>query len=398
MSVVSFHFAAIPRQYWEDLNPGRLGFLAAEALSTERRLDKEINLASEGVRYAQLCRRLVDEAFLLSKVQWSNDLSQLRSTLQASKCGLMAMDPSYLEIVWSALLNPVWERFGRSFFTPDQVKAHRHAFVLWARQHSLDDHPAVIARTTFLDAVDSFDAGLVEIQLHSMSGKLSASFAPWKPLAQLPVEQVTLDAADVGAVSGGNSGKFTAQLRSQFTDALRNGSPVCFGNQAPHDVITECFHEFVYAKNQANARCCVRVTYADGSEAEPFPVLCLPKATEPVGSKIVRVALLSMRHLSLDTEIDFCWFRNREVSRSWALAEADAFCYQETRRQLCENAQATPLHMILFHTGFEPACIGFYRGLVDYISERRQRGERPNISVEPRFYRGSRYETGSFWA
>ncbi len=398
MSLATFHFAAIPRQFWADLNPGCLGFLATESLSSERRLEKEINLAAENARYAQLCRRLEEEAFRLSGFRWHSELAQLRSALQSSTCGLVAVEQSYLEIVWSALLNPAWDRFGRSFFVPDHVETHRHAFDLWARQQALTDHPAVIARKSFLDIVAACGAGFVEFQLHCMSGNVSGLFAPWRPLAQVPVEQVTLAAANGGAVSGVIGGKFRTQLRNQITDALKSGSPICFGNQASHDAITECLHEFVYAQNQANAPCRVRVAYADGSEAEPFPVLCLPQASAVVASKVIRVALLSMRHLSLDTEIDFCWFRNREVSRSWALAEADAFCYRETRRQLSEAAVKTPLHMILYHAGFEPACVGFYRGLVDHLAERRQRGEPPNISVEPRFFRGNRYEAGSIWA
>ncbi len=398
MSITTYHFAAIPRQFWEDLKPGRLGFLAAEALSSERRLEKEINLATESNRYAQLCRRLEEEAFQLSSFRWHVELPQLRTALQSGTCGLVAIEQSYLEIVWSALLHPAWERFGRSFFVPDQVETHRHSFALWTRQMSLNDHPAVIARKSFLDIASACGAGLVEFQLHSMPGNNPRAFPPWHPMTQVRVEKVTLAAVNGGEVLEGLGGKARTQLRSQITDALKSGYPVCFGNQASHDTITECLHEFVYAQNQANTPSRLRVVYADGSEAEPFPVLCLPQGTTIVESKVIRVALLSMRHLSLDAEIDFCWFRNREVSRSWALAEADAFCYRETMRQLREATMKAPLHMILYHTGFEPACVGFYRGLVDYLSERRQQDKPSNISVEPRIFRGNRYESGSIWA
>jgi hypothetical protein len=398
MSQTTFHFVAIPRQYWEDMRPGSLGFLAAEALSSERRLAKEINLAGENNRYAQLCRRLEEEAFRLSGLQWYNELEHLRSAIQSGSCGMVSVEQSYLQIVWSSLLHPAWERFGSSFFVPGHVETHRHAFDLWARQQSLSDHPAVIARKAFLENLSANGAGFVELQLHCMPGNVSSKFAPWFPLAHVNDAHVALAAADVGASTAGIGSRFIVQLRSQITDALINGSPVNFGNQASHDAITECLHEFVYSQSKAHNSGHVRVAYADGSEAEPFPVLCLPQVTVSAASKVIRVALLSMRHLSLDAEIDFCWFRNREVSRSWSLAEADAFCHRETLRQLRESTMNAPLHMILYHTGFEPACIGFYRALVEYISERRKRSEPSNISVEPRFFRGRSYEAGSIWA
>jgi hypothetical protein len=398
MSQVTFHFAAIPRQYWEDMSPGSLGFLSAEALSSERRLAKEINLAAENNRYAQLCRRLEEEAFRLSGFQWHKEIKHLRSAIESGSCGLVAVEQSYLQIVWSSLLHPAWERFGRSFFVPGHVEAHRHAFNLWASKQSLSDHPAVIARNAFLENLASCGAGFVELQLHYMPGIVSAKFETLPRLAHVPAAQAVLGTADVVAPAAGIDCRFRAQLRKQITDALLYGSPVSFGNQASHDAITECLHEFVYAQSKGHASCRVRVAYADGSEAEPFPVQCLPQVTASAESKVIRVALLSMRHLSLDAEIDFCWFRNREVSRSWSLAEADAFCHRETLRQLRELTVNSPLHIILYHTGFEPACIGFYRALVEHISERRQRDKPSNISVEPLYYRRRRYEAGSIWS
>lgn len=397
MSLAVFYFAAIPSPYWADFSPGRLGSLAAEALNSERRLDKEIGLATESARYVQICRRLEEEAFRLSRPYWSDDLSQLDSALQASACSLVDAEPNYLEIVWLALINPACERFGRSFFTPDQVDTHRHAFDQWARQQSLSDHASVVFRKSFLDVAANRGAGFVELQLHGMHGSNSGMFAPWSRQARVPVVQVAFADA-VAAATGASTNRFRLRLRSEIKHCIETGAPVCLGNQAPHDVITECLHEFVYSQNGFNEPYRLRVAYSDGSEAEPFPVCCLPRPGASAVGRVIRVALLSMRHLSMDVEIDFCWFRNREVSRAWALAEADAFCHRETRRQLAEATAKAPLHIILYHTGFEPACVGFYRGLVEHFLEMSNRGQGSTVSVEPRFFRGSGYDAGSIWA
>ena len=66
--------------------------------------------------------------------------------------------------------------------------------------------------------------------------------------------------------------------------------------------------------------------YADGSEAKPFPLFCLPRATKASKAKEtnpLKISLMSMRHLELDPEIDFCWFRNREARTGFSAASLD---------------------------------------------------------------------------
>ena len=109
---------------------------------------------------------------------------------------------------------------------------------------------------------------------------------------------------------------------------------------------------------------------------------------------------MSMRHLEMDPDTDFCWFRNREVSRTRTLSETDEFCFDTTRDQIHDSLQLGSLRINLFHTGFEPAIIGFYRGLVKALLELRQQTDGPGLSVTPFYYRGPRnpYQTGSRWS
>ena len=149
---------------------------------------------------------------------------------------------------------------------------------------------------------------------------------------------------------------------------------------------------------ETSRRIDLRVVYADGSEAEPFPLFCLPRAGAGSKNSVspLRVALMSMRHLELDSEIDFCWFRNREVSRTWTLAETDSFCFDATREQLRDSLALGDLAMHLYHTGFEPAVLGFYRGLVHTLLALKQKPQSPSLSITPYYLRDGQKLSGRY--
>ncbi len=106
--------------------------------------------------------------------------------------------------------------------------------------------------------------------------------------------------------------------------------------------------------------------------------------------------MLSMRHLEMDHEVDMAWFRNREVSKARAFAETDAFCYQQTQRQLQEISNMNGLRIYLYQTGLQPAVSGFYRALVQELQRRAQFP--PSLEVIPRYHRrAGGYREGSPW-
>ena len=153
----------------------------------------------------------------------------------------------------------------------------------------------------------------------------------------------------------------------------------------PHEVTTEVLAEFVTCA-EGEEPGVIRVVYADGSEARPFPLRCLPPAktgSEP--EVLLKAALMSMRHLEIDPLVDFAWFRNREVSQTRALADSDAFCFEYSQKQFAElravyRGKRLTLH--LYHTGFEPAALGFYRALTLTLQQERW------ITVVPHYFRG----------
>jgi hypothetical protein len=150
----------------------------------------------------------------------------------------------------------------------------------------------------------------------------------------------------------------------QLADAVASGTPLPVGSGARHDVLAEVLRA---ATAVMTRRSQVRVLYVDGSEAEPFPLPTLHHGDGPEGPAI-RVGLMSMRHTDQDPHIDGYWFRNRLVSTSRTLAETDAFCTAVTVSKLRELHFAGISRIELVHTGFEPAVLGFYRGLLTWLA------------------------------
>jgi hypothetical protein len=176
------------------------------------------------------------------------------------------------------------------------------------------------------------------------------------------------------------------RLEAEIEEALPTNGKVNMSNQ-PHEVSTEVLGQFVRASaGQVPGR--VRVTYADGSEAKPFPLRILPvnSAPAPANPVEISVALMSMRHLELDPMVDWAWYRNKEVSQTRPLAESDEFCFQYSLKQLTELHDAYAGHALvlnMYHTGFEPAAIAFYRAVA--MTLMRQRGR---LRVVPHYFRG----------
>ena len=153
----------------------------------------------------------------------------------------------------------------------------------------------------------------------------------------------------------------------------------------PHEVSTEILAEFVSAAEGMQPGF-IRVVYGDGSEARPFPLRCLSLAKVVSPSEVIlKATLLSMRHLEIDRLVDFAWFRNREVSLIRPLADADSFSFEYSQRQLAELRAVYPqtrVELHIYHTGFEPAVLGFYRALTLTLQQGRW------ITVVPHYFRG----------
>lgn len=156
-------------------------------------------------------------------------------------------------------------------------------------------------------------------------------------------------------------------LEQQLVQALADAGLPVNVNTANHVEITQVFARFV---TEAGTPAAVRITYADGSEGRAFPLRCLEPQEAGTKELEVRVALMSMRHLLLDEQVAFNWFRNREIDQSSTLARSDEYCYLHSLRQLEElRAETGGARLLLrfFHTGFEPAVVAFYRAVTETL-------------------------------
>jgi len=413
MSSSRFYLCAIPTPAWEQVaNSYGIDIIrfVEDALGCERRIAKEVNLENEFSRYTLTCQRLEQEIARSGRIRQANNLQEFKQVLQAAQFPVQVVHPGYLALLSRTQETPGWERLGSSFYPPDTISQHRDAFKLWSEQHGLGHTPVVQQRLDFLEWVENANCGLVELQtgFHSPSAQHQEQLMQYGYAAaekeeagfvEIPEFEMTGLAVEFFGTKGRKQ-HLANILRKQIKEALQAGEAVTFGNQAPHDVITQVLHEFLFVPpGTAVQPVSLRVAYTDGSEATPFPLFCLPQPDRDAvnSANLLRVALMSMRHLELDSEIDFCWFRNREVSRTRTLAETDEFCFDTTVKQLKDSLQLGNLTIQIFHTGFEPAVIGFYRGLVKTLLDLQKQGT-PRLSVTPFYFRGNDgYQAGTVW-
>jgi hypothetical protein len=186
------------------------------------------------------------------------------------------------------------------------------------------------------------------------------------------------------------------EVKAAVASTEARGGKVNASNQ-PHEVTTDVFGEWVKAPGSPTR---VRIVYADASEAAPFPLRCLAGRDRPSAQpRIIRVALMSMRHLDIDRIVDMSWYRNREVSQSRSLAESDEYCFRYSIAELRKlhefsTSIGKPVRLEVFHTGFEPASVGLYRAVTAILSgdEHFQAGWAkslpPWLIVSPLYYKG----------
>ncbi|RRR74438.1 MAG: hypothetical protein EI684_07110 [Candidatus Viridilinea halotolerans] len=407
MTTSKLYLCALPRAVW--LAPAaRHGLqidlvdLVSEALACERRMGKAINLREEQRRYTRCCQRIEQQVAASPRLALFKSGEEFANLVRNGRFPLFALHPSYLDVLAQAAQRGVApERLGASFFPPPSLAAHCEAFAHWASQQRLEQVAAIQHRSAFLRLAEANHCGVVEWQspFHT-SAPNEATPAPVRRVfaaATLPPPAPEAPPADSAARF---RHKLKATLHQHIHNALAIGEPVAFGSAAPHDVVTEVLHELVYIPGGSDLQPLpLRVVYSDGSEATPFPIFMLPRDPRPIPElPPLRVALMSMRHSELDPMVDVCWLRNRDVSRARTLAETDHFCYTATINQLRESLSEGDLLIHLYHTGFAPAVIGFYRGFAQILRGLRTRRVMRRLIVVPFYYRGEAgYATGTPW-
>lgn len=414
MSISRFYLCAIPGVLWKSPPTSfrfNLSQLSADALSCERRIAKEVNLQDEYTRYSLICQQLEQEVIQCGRIQWIKEWKDFQEFLSSERFPSMLCPDGYLSVLARMQDYPLPDaRLGSSFYPPDQVENHQRKFSLWAQQQGLSEAAVIKQRLAFLELAKKTNCGVVELQTSFLLSSANVAMLTQyrgqteKDEKQKFVDIPKFEVSEIDKELFGEKGKKQHLLRiliGQIAEALQNNEPVSFGNQAPHDVITEALNHFVFVPvDHPLTPAKLRVAYSDGSEAEPFPVLCLyqpAQANLKSESRPLKFSLMSMRHFELDPEIDLCWFRNREVSRTRTLAETDEFCYKTTLEQLDDSLKRGDLYMQMYHTGFEPAVLGFYRGVVIKLLQLREK-KVPSLRVLPLYFRGgNNYQQGQIW-
>lgn len=386
MSCASLILHEAPKDRWEAGAEGPFGAFVRDALLCEERMAKGVNLAAERRRYAQFCQRI-------------------QSAFADAKPGerQVGLSPSYHEV-----LQTLYRRFPEQviraritacFHPPDTLKPQGLALKDLAKIVGLENHPDVQKRLSFLAEARNNGAGVVE--------------TPEWPPRQRADKPLTRRGRPSHAATGlSGLGRLRADLSTDQGETLLEGfvremeagmvncQPVNFSNR-PHHVIAEALNRLAYRCSGDEKEGTIRVVYMDGSEAEPLLLRCLSRSAnlaEDISIHPLRASLVSMRHLDMDERADLAWFRNRKVSASGPFSGTDAYCAQETVA-LLDEVKTKPFHLHLYQTGLEPAVVGFYRGLIDAMIQRRKE-KAPPLRVVPFYFKGDNglYEPGSVWA
>ncbi|MFO1500833.1 MAG: hypothetical protein U1G07_21010 [Verrucomicrobiota bacterium] len=402
-----------------------------EAQSIRERIQTGVNLESERARFDEAMARI--EAFFVGRAsqqplasfrrEW--DEEAIRAALAMEWFPALILGEEYLDLLAllerrrdsarptgvSAPADPL--ALGESVYRAEQIPSHlQHAEKELA---AVPDLPASLAsvatsRRAFYALVSQIGAhGVIEIQLSHEASQRNDMPAGRARLRAEVAPAFEDDAGDdpepAPAPSGPRSprDRMVDRLHRDVRAAIRQyridrrGGTINANNQ-PHEVTTDVFGEWVRGGGDP-AR--VRIIYADGSEAAPFPLCCLAGRQRPPGRpRILRAALMSMRHLQIDRVVDLAWFRNREVSQARSLAGSDEVCYHYSLAELERLAALSlqikqPIELHIYHTGFEPASMGFYRAVVSVLlgDEEFQAGWAkslpPWLVVIPYYFRGN---------
>jgi len=412
MITTRFYLCALPRAVWEQdvsWNDHSIAIhsFVEDALGIERRIRKGVNQDNERTRYNLCCARIEAATYSWPMASATN-AEKFKAALEARRLPAVALEVGYLDvlapIIQKAPVKASEIRLGATFFPPEMIEDHSSAFYDLARQLGVADHVDLRRRVAFFQLARQFDCGVVELQdaFQFVAAGEPARLASVQDRgeayqAQLPEEEEATD----------NAGRDLRDiLREQVQGAIRavregRTGAINFSNQ-PHNVVTEVLHDFVYEDpRDTDGPVYIQVVYTDGSQGEPFPLHCLPQRAESdlAGlrrSQPLRVALMSMRHLEMDHDVDMAWFRNRQVSKSRTFAETDTFCYLQTRNQLRETRSEGDLRIYLYQTGLQPAVIGFYRALVEELMNRADSS--PSLEVVPYYFRRKTgYRPGQPW-
>lgn len=371
---------------------GRLNLLRLmkRALRTEEKMAKGVQIEVEQKRYGIFCDRI--EFYT----------QQLLASGKIESCDIGS---EYLDLV-SKLQNKFPEmvkemRLTASFCPKELVGSYLSQFENLVRKVGLMDRADVQKKLAFYQKAK--DNGLSVVEL----------LQPWmmttsEDVIEIDVEKLkesflALEISDRITESKGG-GPFV-ELRNEIervVEETKNNIPGAVNfSEVNHNVIAEMLQEFVYKSGRPMY---LPVIYADGSEADPFPLFCLKTRNEQSLQSLrelpeLKVGMMTARHSNdgLDVVVKTYWFRNQEISIGRTQAETDAVAYKKSKAKFLKLRSEGPYRMAFYQTGFHPAVVGFYRALTEELMFREKMPA--SLEVTPYYYLGpSRgYVVGKVW-
>lgn len=422
MSRFSVQFCIVPGNWWGADSPQpEFAQMAGEALAIERRLPKGVDVERERSRHAICARRI--EQIVRSACLFPRESAQYSQIVLSGQPVAGRLEDNYLVLIdkMTAAVNEnlAWQayRIGASFFPPSDpnepfsLAQHIRGFEHLARLLKLDQDPQIKQRLSLLRWADQQKCGVVEaIEIYPADLQQGSGPVVHTQTSIRLDDLIEKKSLGDGWISIDPDHPLDDQQRrsqreimiAEVERALR-GNGVANINNYSHLVITDVLHDFVFTQAVTTPRP-LKVVYEDGSQGHPFPLFSLPQPGPEIAQRFaavlpLRVAMLSIRHMEMDREVDMAWFRNTEASlRRSCYADTDFFCYQETLRQLKTLGAQEPILIHLYQTGLEPAVVGFYRALVEYYLIKDS--NKAQVAVIPRYFRGLgvEYRSGSLWA
>ena len=195
----------------------------------------------------------------------------------------------------------------------------------------------------------------------------------------------------------------------QIRNALETGRPIGWinmeederGRLARHEVLVEALRDYIAtpasSDGSAQGPAHIRVAYPDGSIGDPVPLLCLKRTEPPKDLTQINVALISARHFELDEAVEVALMRNAEISGDdgKTIADQERFAFEKAKRFLESSlGKLGGVEVHLFHTGLEPAVVGTYRAIIDFLCEPGNRGK---LNTVPRVPSRSGYKSLRSW-
>lgn len=411
MTIPKIYICLVPKTWWtiEDNSPDQMELprAIADALKSEQRIQKGVNLLANRENYNRLCRFVEDfvirnlEECILDEAQKVKDKGKFPA--------IALLDANF----YLALIEELAEeghsiRLGSTLFSPGYIGGHISGFERICKDYNKIESSAVKDRINAFRKAQELNCGVVEISSMWHLGECTLKMQPQKSYSQ--VEDLHVVGLEELSLSDEQRKEMALIFRAALNRAeMKKGVAWNFSNTA-HEVIIEVLNEFVYLnKEPPTNEKQIGVIYADGSQGRPFPLRCLARQNLELLDKVeedcikLRATLISMRHLSLDREVDLTWFRNIEASRIQKMAESDNICYelsilriQEAFREV-KTTDKAGLLLRLYHTGLQPAVVGFYRALTEKAIPEWRKAEK-FLGIIPMYFRGDgHFEVGRMW-